>query len=682
MTIPASTRVRLVETPSGRADSRYLDGDDGSEAIPLVWAAIPDTPFSEGASGSINFLTYLTQPNPATAAFSLVQDGAVSGVTLGTTSLDYSGTGTGSGIYQVRATRLGITVDSAAFIVTCTAPASTDITATTVPTGFTAVASLAGSDPIVTITCDPFSDPAINGRTTSGAKQLDVLRGGVQVATVAVAAGVPLRASLTDIGSPAGAGSVQQSGSSYTVTGGGTGVGSTADVCGFANVQVTGDFLMTARLEAITGTVTAATAGLMVRSATTADERAVMLLVSPTRIRTRTRFTAAAATIASTPYDYTVVPWPVSLKMTRVGDVVTTYFQQGTDWQVIDTDTVALGTAVLIGLYATFGASGSTTVDAAFTQVNFVTNDIDPITFVDTVGNGIDFSTSYSYQLKSEDIAGNVSALTSAVSVTTPDDPTPSVELELLMDFENNSIAPGDPSGNPPTVTNTEANSGARCMMSFLDKINSNTKFRTEIDMAADNAAGTAPFLKHCWYGVAIKLPANFNAIISNQWECHVQWHAAEDPGEAAINPPLSLNFENGRYRLAMIGDSRQGVITTPYESAQAPVPFPNSIFFDAIFGQWQKFVFHVLWNSSKTPRTGIVEVWRNGILLVSQVGRQIGYNDVRGTYMKAGMYKGWKDATARANDPVFTRTIFHDDIAILYDEPDATIGYNAVMPP
>jgi hypothetical protein len=677
VTFAASTRIRLVETSSGRADSRYPDGNDGSGAIPLEWASIPDTSFLQGVPGSINFLTYLTQPVPNTAAFSLLQNGAVTGVSLGTTSLDYSGTGTGSGIYQVRASRLGVQVDSRAFIVTCTAPASTDITAPTIPTGLTAVASLVGVNPVVTVTFDAFSDPAVTGQTTSGAKQGDVLRNGIQVGTVAVSAGVPLQATNTDIGSPAGAGSVLQSGSSYTVTGGGTGVGSTSDVCAFANVQVTGDFLITATLASVTGTTVNATAGLMVRSALSATERAVMLLVSPTRVRTRTRVTAGTATTPSTPYDG--VTWPVTLKMQRIGDVITTYFLQGSAWQLIDTDTVSMGTAVFIGLYATYGASGTPTVDALFTQVNLVTNNVSSLTFTDTVGNGLAFSTAYTYTVRSEDLAGNISAVSPSVNVTTPDNPTPVIPLRLYMDFESGSIAPGDPSGNPPVVTTTEHLTGTRCMMSFLDKNNSANKFRTEIDLAQDNAAGTAPFLKHCWYGFALKLPANYNALISNQGEVQAQWHASEDAGEAALNPVIALYFEDGRYRLGMIGDSRQGAaLVKPYETSTFGV-VPNSVSFDPILGAWQRFVLHVVWNPQKTPPAGLVQFWRNGVSIVNQPTRQIGFNDIRGPYMKIGMYKSaWKDAAVRAGDPVSTRTIFHDEIRIVYDVVD---GYDLVYP-
>lgn len=781
-------------------------------------------------------------------------DGAVAGVSISTTNIAFTYSSAGEATYRIRATHAGLgrTADSPPFRIKAIASASADILAPTIPTGLVAGSTLVNGLAVNTILCDPVSDPAVSGRNTSGVKEIRWFRDGSQVGTTSVSAGALLRLIGADLGSPTTAGSTSQSGADYDVTGNGATVGGTADLAQFASVRVTGNFIIIATLNSLSNAVAGVSvAGLMARAVGANSERAVFLQTSSTRTRMRARATAGQASVVVATLD--PATWPIKQKMVREGDIFSTYTLQGSSWQLLGTREVALGASVDIGLFASYGQSGATTVVADFNQVNVVTNDITSPQFIDS---GVAYSTAFSYTATAADLtttpnvsalsaavtvtsvalpvdttppsiptnpagtangqtaivwscdiasdvsgirgyvwsfsttlggtytpvaeqptpsytltgltssttryakvhaidnAGNVGSDTTAVSATTAASPPPAFTaptisgitalsttslrithtavagadhyivreattqngayvvltafdhvgltvdrtgltaavtrwyqvaasnsdestigpysvsvsgttqaapstLRLLMDFESGSIAPGVASGNTPTVSTDQHRSGTKCMKSELIRATSPTSYRTEAHLANESAAGRAKFDEDDWYGVSIFVPTGYNTPVSTTWESHIQWHASEDPGDFAVQPPLTLNLEGGEYRLSMKGYTTQPMPEDPTYVDTQTFKFP------VLLGQWQDFVFHVRWSFATAPKNGMLEVWRNGVKLFTRTGFVLGYKNTRGPYVKIGLYKGsWRSRTT-PTDTVSSRTIYHDEVRI-----------------
>lgn len=131
-------RYTAVLTPSGKVDTRYLDGNDGVVAIPLTWNAIPTIAVPSGSSYSVLLRSqFLNDAGTPSAALTLTTGSLPAGWTLNADTLDYSGTGTGSAAIQITATRLGVTSISNLFTVGAatlapvfTAPTLTSVVAT------------------------------------------------------------------------------------------------------------------------------------------------------------------------------------------------------------------------------------------------------------------------------------------------------------------------------------------------------------------------------------------------------------------------------------------------------------------------------------------------------------------------------------------------------------------------
>src|SRR5688572_27044406 len=99
--------LQLTLTPSGKSDSRYPDGDDGSAAVPLSWDTIPLIEFQEGVASSIDLRAlYLNEPGSPDATITLPDGTLFSGLTLANgKDLTYSGTGLGEDTFRALAER-------------------------------------------------------------------------------------------------------------------------------------------------------------------------------------------------------------------------------------------------------------------------------------------------------------------------------------------------------------------------------------------------------------------------------------------------------------------------------------------------------------------------------------------------------------------------------------------------
>lgn len=120
--LPTTLSVRCTLTPSSVFDTSNCDGDDGTAAIPLSWATVPNQVVTSGASYSVNLRTgYLTEAGSPDATLSILGCTLPSGWSLGADSLAYSGSGTGTAQCRVRATRTAVTSDTNEFTVSAEA---------------------------------------------------------------------------------------------------------------------------------------------------------------------------------------------------------------------------------------------------------------------------------------------------------------------------------------------------------------------------------------------------------------------------------------------------------------------------------------------------------------------------------------------------------------------------------
>lgn len=120
--LPTVLSVRCTLTPSSVFNTDFCDGNDGTAAIPLSWATVPNQVITSGSSYSVNLRSlYLTEAGSPAATLSVLSGTLPSGWSLGTDSLSYSGSGTGAAQIVVRATRSAATSDTNAFTVSAEA---------------------------------------------------------------------------------------------------------------------------------------------------------------------------------------------------------------------------------------------------------------------------------------------------------------------------------------------------------------------------------------------------------------------------------------------------------------------------------------------------------------------------------------------------------------------------------
>lgn len=191
----------IALTPSLILDGHFPDGNDGSGAIPLTWAHVPDfTGNQVGTPFSVQLFTvYLTQPGGNTATASLLSGTLSGGWALASNgTLSWDGTGVLSGTIQVRATRAGVTSDSNFFNIQSVAVIpNPDTLAPTIPTGLALVSKTATQ---INVTCDAPSDVPTATVPASGMLQVRFFKNGAFDGVSAVTGGRSVQLTAADIG--------------------------------------------------------------------------------------------------------------------------------------------------------------------------------------------------------------------------------------------------------------------------------------------------------------------------------------------------------------------------------------------------------------------------------------------------------------------------------------------------
>jgi len=408
--------VRL--TPSFTIDTRYLDGDDGTAAIPLAWAPIPNISVLTSDTGSVNLCSsYLTQLGTPNATISLVAGYAwPSTFTLGGTDncvLSWTTPSVSSAIVRVQAQRLTNVAQTNEFSVSATAPISGDTKAPTIPTGCVATNG-AGE---VTIECDASSDPYA---TTPGAvTRYDFIpqTSGATVTLTAPSPGLSLPLTLTNVGtisSPGAPSCTQQTAATdWSCDAAGTGfVENTADQAAFLGAQVTGAASLAVRVDAVTSGSNFARAGPCARSSWDANAAEICTTVQPGNgnlIQCRGRATVGAN---KTTWGSATAALPVRVRTSHngAGLGVCEYSTDGATWIAVTAaqSIPALGASpvMAIGMSSTTAGTNRTFTLA---QVN--------LNNAPRISKTITTSVAQNVVVTARDAAGNVSAASAFIAI-------------------------------------------------------------------------------------------------------------------------------------------------------------------------------------------------------------------------------------------------------------------------
>ncbi len=153
------------------------------------------------------------------------------------------------------------------------------------------------------------------------------------------------------------------------------------------------------------------------------------------------------------------------------------------------------------------------------------------------------------------------------------------------------------------------------------------------------------PYNEDRWYAFSVYLDENWEYNERN--EVIAQWHASKDVflnESGGRGPPLALRILGNVWRLTYGWDadfrSKKG--------AKAIYP----LWVGAIEpGKWTDWVFRVRW--TRGGDDGLVQVWKDGVMVSDHQG-PIGYNDIRGNYLKLGSYH-----------PRTDRVVFIDEVRV-----------------
>ena len=173
------------------------------------------------------------------------------------------------------------------------------------------------------------------------------------------ASGLPAGWAHADIGAVPFAGDATASNGTFSVTGSGADVWGTADAFHFAYTSLSGDGTIIARIATVQQGINAwVKAGVMIRETLTAGSAHAFMLGSASKGMAYQRRPVANDVSTSTPGSLSAAPrW---VKLQRNGDLISAYESaDGVNWTLVGTDTIPMGTTVLVGLAVTSHTTGA-----------------------------------------------------------------------------------------------------------------------------------------------------------------------------------------------------------------------------------------------------------------------------------------------------------------------------------
>lgn len=161
------------------------------------------------------------------------------------------------------------------------------------------------------------------------------------------------------------------------------------------------------------------------------------------------------------------------------------------------------------------------------------------------------------------------------------------------------------------------------------------------------------------WFGFSTFLPEDFE--MDPLGELFVQWINPD----IRASPSLAIYIYQDTYQIRKRWGERNVNTKTFWR---------GEVWGD--LGQWTDWVVRVLWSDGPD---GIVEVWKNGQLIASEVGPNTDRAGDRAPYFKFGIYKWpWRRSMEEAPSPVTQRVMYFDEIRI----GNAEAGFDGVAPP
>ena len=203
----------IALTPTGRIDSEFVNGNDGSGVVPSWVAPMPDlSSLQVGTALSIDLVAAGVFIDPGSPSSELGFN-FVSGDTAQSAGFSFSGTVLSnpctlvtSGAFRLVAVRNGVSVLSSTISFSISSAVGTDTVAPTIPTNIVAVpGSVVGT---IALSFDPPCDIAPGATPASGTAHVDLLINGVASSpgpfiTPANALNAPSNVNIGSISSPA-----------------------------------------------------------------------------------------------------------------------------------------------------------------------------------------------------------------------------------------------------------------------------------------------------------------------------------------------------------------------------------------------------------------------------------------------------------------------------------------------
>lgn len=324
--IPSKLSYRYDRTPSGKLDTRYHDGNDGTPAIPLAWQAPLPISLLTTDTGSVNLCaTYLTQPAPpdddatitVESGFTLPPDFSLGGTN--NCVLSWSTPPAVSSSVKFRAALAGVNpAVSGEFQLTVTAPPSGDTTAPPYPVALTCVNGVGNAVCSWDASIDNYE---ADGDAPSGTDYYEVCLGGAGCQQVAAATITARQLTATTIGSPSPAPSSSQTGNSWQIVSAGD-IDGADDQMRFVGAQVSGDFTFTFKIGTVTNNgATFPKYGAIIRNSLTDGVRQSTChnqLGTTSQMRRRATDAGSMGGVASA-----TLSTPAWYRFTRVGNVET-----------------------------------------------------------------------------------------------------------------------------------------------------------------------------------------------------------------------------------------------------------------------------------------------------------------------------------------------------------------------
>ncbi|QIP16694.1 hypothetical protein G8759_30655 [Spirosoma aureum] len=165
------------------------------------------------------------------------------------------------------------------------------------------------------------------------------------------------------------------------------------------------------------------------------------------------------------------------------------------------------------------------------------------------------------------------------------------------------------------------------------------------------------------WYGYSSYMPSSSMAN-EDQTVIVSQWHGHPDAGFEDSIPPLCIEIKSNDMQLVYSASNKPII-----KPLQSPTSMKRIDLGAAIFDRWVDYVVHVKWDP--IGKTGQLQVWQDGVLLVNEQAISIGYIQNHKPFWKIGLY-------------CWTGKSIYDEKVMYYDE--ARVGgpsanYDAVKP-